>query len=81
MFRSLYIAVLIFAFSVGFLTNAPNVNAGPQMGPPGFTPAAPYYDPSLPSTMSVYSPADVAFQQDLAGIGQGIGQGVDTGAI
>jgi hypothetical protein len=30
--------------------------------------------------MSVYSPADVAFQQDLAGIGQGIGQGVDTGA-
>ena len=44
---------------------APNVNTGPQMGPPGFTPAAPYYDPSLPSTMSVYSPGDVAFQQNL----------------
>jgi filamentous hemagglutinin len=31
--------------------------------------------------MSVYSPADVAFQQDLAGIGQGAGTGVQVAGL
>ncbi len=47
------------------MTINPNVNTGPQMGPPGFTPAAPYYNPYLPTTMSVNSPVDEAFQQNL----------------
>ena len=63
------------------VTIDPNVNTGPQMGPPGFTPAAPYYDPSQPSTMSVNSPTDQAFQQNMQAIGQAVGTGVQIANI
>jgi hypothetical protein len=59
----------------------PNVNTGPQMGPPGFTPAAPYYDPNLSSTMSVNSPTDQAFQQNMQAIGQVVGTGIQAASF
>jgi RHS repeat-associated protein len=40
------------------MTINPNVNTGPQMGAVGFTPAAPYYDPSQPTTLSVGFPSE-----------------------
>ena len=40
----------------------PNVNTGPQMGPVGFTPAAPYYDPNLPTSISINQSGEQAFQ-------------------
>jgi hypothetical protein len=49
------------------MTLDPNVNVGPQMGPPGFTPAQPYYSPNLPSTLTIHSPNDEDFYKDLAG--------------
>jgi hypothetical protein len=57
------------------MTLYPNVNTGPQMGPVGFTPASPYYDPNLPSTMSVNSPVDDAFRQFMAAGAQMAGTG------
>jgi RHS repeat-associated protein len=63
------------------VTINPNVNTGPQMGPTGFTPAAPYYDPSQPSTMSVNSPTDQAFQQNMQAIGQVVGTGVQAASF
>jgi len=36
----------------------PNVNTGPQMGPPGFVAPQPYYDPSLPTTYSAIYPTE-----------------------
>ncbi len=38
--------------------------------------ATPSYDPSLPTTTTVYSPNDDAFQEDLAGIGPAVGTGL-----
>jgi hypothetical protein len=63
------------------ITLQPNVNTGPQMGPPGFIPATPYFDPNLPTTMSVNSPRDDAFQQFLAAGGQMAGAGFQAASF
>jgi hypothetical protein len=49
------------------------------MGPVGFTPLAPFFDPSKPTTVTWADPSDVAFQQNLQGLGQAANVAMQVG--